>query len=66
MMLDWEYTPWFKTKGKKKDRERAVDIYVRCFFKPILALDVDTEAPDYDLDSEDEEWVNSQSEKQVT
>ena len=26
---------------------------------------MDTEAPDYDLDSEDEEWVNSQTEKQV-
>lgn len=43
------------------------------YFEPIVvlavglfpALDVDTEAPDYDLDSEDEEWVNSQSEKQV-
>ena len=42
-----------------------MDIYVGCFFKSIVALDVDTEAPDYDLDSEDEEWVNSQSEKQV-
>ncbi len=40
-------------------------VFIRVSFLPPLGLGLEEELPDYDLDSEDEEWLNAQTNERV-